>query len=74
MSMRSVAAFGVALLLFAFSASPDDDPEVKKLLAAIAGKEKLPASEVFKNVKLLGDIPAGRFLRIMDIGYASPSA
>ncbi len=35
--MRSVAAFGVALLLFAFSASPDDDPEVKKLLTAIAG-------------------------------------
>jgi hypothetical protein len=67
--MRSVAALAV-LLLFAFSASPDDDPEVKKLLAEIAGKEKLPASQVFKNVKLLGDIPAGRFLRIMDIGYS----
>ena len=67
--LRSVAALAF-LLLFAFSASPDDDPEVKKLLAEIAGKEKLPASQVFKNVKLLGDIPAGRFLRIMDIGYS----
>lgn len=68
--MRSVAALGALLLLFAFNASPDDDPEVKKLLAEIAGKEKLPASQVFKNVKLLGDIPAGRFLRIMDMGYS----
>ena len=68
--MRSVAALGAFLLLFAFNASPDDDPEVKKLLVEIAGKEKLPASQVFKNVKLLGDIPAGRFLRIMDIGYS----
>jgi hypothetical protein len=64
-------AVGVALLLlFAFSASPDDAPEVKKLLASIAGKEKLPASQVFKNVKLLGDVPAARFLRIMDTGYS----
>ena len=68
--MRFTTAFGVALLLFAFSASPDDDPEVKKLLAQIAGKEKLPAGQVFKNVKVLADVPAGRFLRIMDIGYA----
>ena len=68
--MRSVAAFGVALLLFAFSASSDDDPEVKKLLTAIAGKENLPAGQVFKNVKLLADVPAARFLRMMDVGYS----
>jgi hypothetical protein len=68
--MRSLAAFGAALLLFAFSASPDDDPQVKRLLAEIAGKEKLPAKQVFENVRLLGDVPAGRFLRIMDAGYS----
>jgi rubrerythrin len=68
--MRSAAAFGALLLLFAFNASPEDDPQVKQLLAQIAGKEKLPAKQVFKNVKLLGDIPAGRLLRIMDIGYS----
>jgi cytochrome c553 len=66
--MRSVAAV-VVLLLFAFNASPDDDPEVKRLLATIAGKEKLPAGQVFKNVKLLADIPAARFLHMMDTGY-----
>lgn len=68
--MRSAAALGALLLLFAFNASPEDDPQVKQLLAQIAGKEKLPARQVFKNVKLLGDIPAGRLLRIMDIGYS----
>ena len=68
--MRSAAVFGALLLLFAFNASPEDDPQVKQLLAQIAGKEKLPAKQVFKNVKLLGDIPAGRLLRIMDAGYS----
>jgi photosynthetic reaction center cytochrome c subunit len=43
---------------------------VKRLLATIAGKEKLPAGQVFKNVKLLADIPAARFLHMMDIGYS----
>jgi hypothetical protein len=68
--MRSVAASGAIILLFAFSASPGEAPEMKQLLAEIAGKEKLPAKQVFKNVKLLGDIPAERLLRIMDIGYS----
>lgn len=58
------------LVLFATAAMPDDSPEVVKLLATIKGKENRPASEVFMNVKLLGDVPAARFLRIMDIGYA----
>ncbi|HEV7767094.1 MAG TPA: photosynthetic reaction center cytochrome c subunit family protein [Thermoanaerobaculia bacterium] len=67
--MRRAVAFAL-LLLLAAPAIPDDDPEVKKLLASIAGKEKLPAAQVFRNVKLLGDIPAERFLRIMDVGYS----
>ena len=36
---------------------------------AIAGKESLPASQVFKNVKTMGDFPAGRLLAVMNIGY-----
>jgi hypothetical protein len=68
--MRLTVLAGALLLLFATNASPDDDPKVKELLTAIAGKEKLPASEVFKNVKLLKDVPAARFLRIMDSGYS----
>jgi hypothetical protein len=67
--MRRAAAFAL-LLLVAAPAVPDDDPEVKRLLASIAGKEKLPAGQVFKNVKLLRDIPAERFLRMMDVGYS----
>jgi hypothetical protein len=40
--------------------------EVRK---TIAGKETLPASQVFKNIKMLNDVPAGRLLAIMNIGY-----
>ncbi|HEX2060218.1 MAG TPA: c-type cytochrome [Thermoanaerobaculia bacterium] len=68
--MRLTAMLTGALLLFATSASPDDNPHVKDLLAAIAGKEEKPAGEVFKNVKLMKDVPAGRFLRIMDTGFS----
>ena len=68
--MRRAALLAASILLFAPVAAPDDDPEVKKILATIAGKEKLPAGQVFKNVKLLKDVPAARFLRIMDVGYS----
>ncbi|HEY0157714.1 MAG TPA: c-type cytochrome [Thermoanaerobaculia bacterium] len=66
--MRTVAL--LAALLVAASATPDDSPEVKELLRQIAGKENRPAGEVFRNVQLLKDVPAARFLRIMDTGYS----
>jgi hypothetical protein len=66
--MRILALLTV--LLFATGATSDDDPAVKDLLRQIAGKENRPAGEVFKNVKLLKDVPAARFLRIMDTGYS----
>lgn len=66
--MRIVAI--LAALFVATSAIPDDNPHVKELLRQIAGKENRPAGEVFKNVQLLKDVPAARFLRIMDTGYA----
>jgi hypothetical protein len=73
--MRRLAPALAVLLLFAFNASPADDPKVTdpkvtELLATIAGKEKLPAGKVFRNVKLLADIPAAQFLRMMDTGYS----
>ncbi len=36
---------------------------------AIAGKEQQPASQVFKNVKMLTNVPAARLLAIMNTGY-----
>jgi hypothetical protein len=38
-------------------------------MRAIAGREQLPASQVFKNVKLLKDMPAAAFLKNMDENY-----
>ena len=42
---------------------------VVTLMAEIAGKEHQPAGTVFKNVKLLKDVPAGEFLKTMDEIY-----
>jgi len=59
-----------AVLLFAIALAADDSkkeaPEVTQMLKEIAGKENKPAGEVFNNVRLMKDVPAGRFLRIMD--------
>jgi len=42
---------------------------VDSILATIAGRENEPAGTVFKNVKMLRDMPAGEFLRTMDTQY-----
>lgn len=66
-------ATGALLLLFASGASPDTPKEnahVTELMAIIKGQENKPAGQVFMNVKLLKDVPAGRFLKIMDQGYS----
>lgn len=38
-------------------------------MRAIAGREQEPAGKVFKNVKLLKDMPAAEFLKNMDVNY-----
>jgi len=43
---------------------------VAELKAKIAGKEKAPAKEVFKNLKMFGDMPAERLLSVMEGGFA----
>ncbi len=72
--MRITAAIAALLLFYATAATsdepPKENPRVAELMKQIAGKENRPAGEVFKNVTLMKDVPAGRFLRIMDIGYS----
>jgi hypothetical protein len=42
---------------------------VDSIMVAIRGREQEPAGKVFKNVKLLKDMPAADFLRNMDVNY-----
>ena len=42
---------------------------VAELRQQIAGKETLPASQVFKNIRTMQDVPAGRLLAVMNVGY-----
>ncbi len=48
----------------------DQAAALEALRKSIAGKEQAPAETVFKNIQLLKGMPAGRVLRIMELGYA----
>ena len=43
--------------------------QVDSIMRAIAGRENEPAGKVFKNVKVLKDMPAGEFVKSMDVIY-----
>jgi hypothetical protein len=46
------------------------DKYVRELRAQIAGREKEPAEAVFKNIKVMKGMPAGRLLAVMNMGYS----
>src|SRR5437868_2707554 len=48
----------------------DQAAALAKLREQIKGKEKDPASNVFKNIQMLKQVPAGRLLSIMENGYS----
>lgn len=53
------------------SLARDRTEKVNEVLASIAGKEQLPAEEVYKNIKLFKGMPAGRVLNIMNRGFSN---
>lgn len=56
------------------NAAQDDAFNQQQALAAlrksIAGQEEKPAEQVFKNIQIMKGVPAGRLLRIMEMGYS----
>lgn len=79
--MRLPAAIVIAAFAMLFLVSPlsgtysglddfDQAAAVASLRNAIKGKESLPAEKVFKNIKMLKEVPAGRLISIMEFGYA----
>ena len=47
-----------------------NDRFVQKISKQIAGHEQEPAGKVFKNVHIMTNTPAARFLLIMNVGYS----
>jgi hypothetical protein len=47
-----------------------NDRFAKQVAEAIAGHENEPAEQVFKNIQALKGVPAGRLVRIMNMGYS----
>jgi photosynthetic reaction center cytochrome c subunit len=45
------------------------DSAAAMVLRSIAGRETQPAESVFKNIKILKGIPAGRLVNIMNLGF-----
>lgn len=48
----------------------DQAAALAKLREQIKGRETEPAEKVFKNIQMLKNVPAGRLLAIMEMGYA----
>ncbi|HEX7077387.1 MAG TPA: c-type cytochrome [Candidatus Eisenbacteria bacterium] len=52
------------------SLQADRDENSQQVLRWIAGREDLPADSVFKNIRVLHQVPAGRLVGIMNHGFA----
>lgn len=52
------------------SIQADNKRYLQALRASIAGKENQPASEVFKNIRLMTRSNAGRLLSVMEVGFS----
>lgn len=48
----------------------DQAAALDALRASIKGREEEKSSAVFKNIQILGDVPAGRLLKIMESGWS----
>ena len=47
-----------------------NDRITNAVLARIAGRENEPAEQVFKNIQSMKGMPAGRLVRVMNMGYS----
>ena len=52
------------------AAAFDQAGAILKLREQIKGREQEPAAAVFKNIQMMKQVPAGRLLSIMEMGYA----
>jgi hypothetical protein len=48
----------------------ENDQIARAVLERIAGHENEPAEQVFKNIQSLKGMPAGRLVRVMNMGYS----
>jgi hypothetical protein len=79
MRRRFAVAFAAGLLLapllHAQRPAPDSlvrlrQERMQAVLREIAGREQQPAESVFRNIEVLGGVPAGRLVRMMALGFA----
>ncbi|HYE14595.1 MAG TPA: c-type cytochrome [Pyrinomonadaceae bacterium] len=69
-AVKSLDSAPVAQAAQSSALPPELEQKVAELRQRIAGQENKPAEEVFKNIQTLKGVPAGRLLRIMEMGYS----
>jgi len=47
----------------------DQNKKLLELGKQISGKETMPSEEVFKNIQMFKGMPAGRLLKVMEVGF-----
>ena len=52
------------------SANYDSKRAIARLEASIKGRENAPAESVWKNIKSFKGVPAGRLLKVMEMGFS----
>jgi hypothetical protein len=70
LSLATTAAAQQATPANEDSLKADRAKYVAQIREAIQGRENLPGDSVFKNLKMLGSVPADRILRMMEMGYS----
>ncbi len=65
-------ACGLLAVVFAKSAQQDREKPPSAQIQIPAGKENLPAEQVFKNIEILKGKPASRLPGMMKVHRASP--
>jgi hypothetical protein len=65
-----VAPAGAPAKLTAAEIMAERDKYAREVRAQIAGREKEPAEAVFKNIKVMKGMPAGRLVAVMNQGYS----
>ncbi|MGE0770523.1 MAG: c-type cytochrome [Cyclobacteriaceae bacterium] len=70
MTLSSVSSSNQAALHQGDSVKADRAKHMARLREAIAGKEKMPADSVFKDIQIFKGVPADRLLAIMEMGYS----
>lgn len=67
--LAAALLLSLTVVVAAAAQSGSKDPQIQALEQSIAGREQLPAEQVFKNIRIFKGMPAVRVLRVMEQAF-----